>query len=125
MKPRSRFTSIVRVPFPSSWRSHSARVRVHETERGDDAVGRDARSRRYSVDLAKVDLEDSEMDVLEGVDEEDRLRRQLIIEVHDVGGRLERIRKLLETRGFDVVVEQEDWPTLRMLDLPNVYAIRP
>jgi 31-O-methyltransferase len=79
-----------------------------------------------SVDLVKVDVEGSEMEVLEGIVDEDWPRlRQLVIEVHDVGGRLERIRTLLEGRGFDVVVEQEEWATLRLLGLHNVYAIRP
>jgi FkbM family methyltransferase len=79
-----------------------------------------------SVDLVKVDVEGSEMEVLEGIADEDWPRlRQLVIEVHDIGGRVERIRMLLEARGFDVVVEQEEWATLRLLGLHNVYAIRP
>jgi FkbM family methyltransferase len=79
-----------------------------------------------SVDLVKIDVEGSEMEVLEGIADEDWPRlRQLVIEVHDVGGRLERIRTLLDARGFDVVVEQEEWATLRLLGLHNVYAIRP
>jgi len=79
-----------------------------------------------SVDLVKVDVEGSEMEVLEGIADEDWPRlRQLVIEVHNVGGRLDGIRTLLEARGFDVVVEQEEWATLRLLGLHNVYAIRP
>ena len=79
-----------------------------------------------SVDLVKIDVEGSEMDVLEGIADEDWPRlRQLVIEVHNVSSRLEQYRGLLEARGFDVVVEQEDWATLRLLGLHNVYAVRP
>jgi hypothetical protein len=78
-----------------------------------------------SVDLVKVDVEGAEMDVLEGVADADWSRlRQMVIEVHDVDGRLDKIRTLLETKAFAVAVEQEDWATLRLRGLHNVYARR-
>jgi hypothetical protein len=50
--------------------------------------------------------------------------RQLVIEVHNVGGRVERVRKLLESNGFVVTVEQDDWALLRLMDVHMVYAGR-
>ena len=60
------------------------------------------------VDLLKIDVEGSELDVLLGVAEEDWPRiERLAIEVNDVDGRLGRITSLLTARGFDVAVEDD------------------
>jgi hypothetical protein len=78
-----------------------------------------------AVDLVKIDVEGAEWEVLRGVDDADwgRLRR-LVIEVHDVDGRVERVRELLESKGFRVAVEQDDWALLRLMDVHMVYARR-
>jgi amino acid adenylation domain-containing protein/FkbM family methyltransferase len=76
------------------------------------------------IDLLKVDVERSELDVLEGILEEDwRKIRQVVVEVHDAEGRLARVKSLLEGHGFEFVVEQDEW--LRGTELFNVYARRP
>lgn len=78
-----------------------------------------------AVDLVKVDVEGAEWAVLNGIEDADWPRlRQLVIEVHDVGGRVARVRDMLERKGYRVVVEQEDWATLKLLGLHNVYAVR-
>jgi 31-O-methyltransferase len=78
-----------------------------------------------AVDLVKIDVEGAEWEVLQGVDDADWPRlRQLVIEVHNVGGRVERVRKLLESNGFVVTVEQDDWALLRLMDVHMVYAGR-
>ena len=60
-----------------------------------------------------------------GVDVADWPRlRQLVIEVHNVGGRVERVQKLLEAYGFAVAVEQDDWALLRLMDVHMVYGSR-
>ncbi|HEU4833564.1 MAG TPA: amino acid adenylation domain-containing protein [Pyrinomonadaceae bacterium] len=60
------------------------------------------------IDLLKLDVEKSEWDVLEGIDAEDWKKiRQVVVEVHDLDGRLERMQQLLAEHGFVVVVEQE------------------
>ena len=76
------------------------------------------------VDLLKLDVEKSELDVLVGVRDEDWGKiRQIVIEVHDIDRRVERIREILEPRGF--VVEVEEATALRGSGLYNLYARRP
>ena len=76
-----------------------------------------------TIDLLKIDVEGAEWEVLRGVDVADWPRlRQLVIEVHNVGGRVERVQELLESNGFAVTVEQDDWALLRLMDVHMVYA---
>ena len=76
-----------------------------------------------SIDLLKIDVENSEWEVLEGIDEADWDRiEQVVLEVHDIDGRLERIIKRLDQHGFEVIAEQEDWST--SFGIFNVYARR-
>ncbi|HKX29837.1 MAG TPA: amino acid adenylation domain-containing protein [Blastocatellia bacterium] len=61
------------------------------------------------VDLLKINVEKSEMDILAGIEEEDwRKIRQIAMEVHDIDGRLNSIVELLLQHGYEVAVEQ-DW----------------
>ncbi|HZT33355.1 MAG TPA: amino acid adenylation domain-containing protein [Bryobacteraceae bacterium] len=61
------------------------------------------------IDLLKINVEKSELDVLEGIDAGDWPKiRQIAMEVHDLGGRLGTVRALLAERGYQVAVEQ-DW----------------
>ena len=61
------------------------------------------------IDLLKIDVEKSELDVLRGIEEGDWEKiKQIAIEVHDIDGRLELIKGLLETRGYDLVITQDD-----------------
>ena len=75
------------------------------------------------IDLLKIDVEKSELDVLEGVrgDDWDKIH-QIVIEVHDIEGRLARILHLLESHGFVVSIEQPDW--LKATNISNIYARR-
>ena len=75
------------------------------------------------IDLLKINVEKSELDVLQGISAADWNKiRQLVIEV-DLSQNLEPITSLLEQQGFDVLVEQD--PLLRSTDLCYVYAVRP
>jgi amino acid adenylation domain-containing protein/FkbM family methyltransferase len=75
------------------------------------------------IDLLKIDVEKSELDVLLGIKDEDWSKiRQIVIEVQDVDGRLDSIKSLLETEGYAVSVQQESM--LERTNLYNVYAIR-
>jgi Methyltransferase FkbM domain len=71
------------------------------------------------VDLLKIDVEKSELDVLHGIAETDWPRiRQVVSEVHDVDERATTMERMLATRGFSVRVEQEpEWAgtPIRML----------
>jgi amino acid adenylation domain-containing protein/FkbM family methyltransferase len=76
------------------------------------------------IDLLKLDVEKSELDVLRGIADEDWPRiKQLVLEVHDEGGRLQEITGLLQSRGFDVVCEQD--ALLAHTSLYNLYALHP
>jgi len=75
------------------------------------------------IDLLKINVEKSELDVLLGLQPDDWPKiRQLVIEV-DRQDNLEPITTLLERHGFEVLVEQD--PLLRSTELCYVYAIRP
>jgi hypothetical protein len=76
------------------------------------------------IDLLKVDVERGELDVLLGIDQEHWPRiRQVVMEVHDLEGRLATVVGLLQEKGFtQVVVEQQ--PFLRGYETHNLYALR-
>ncbi len=74
------------------------------------------------IDLLKVNVEKSELDVLLGVAAADWPKiAQLVIEV-DESANLEPITRLLGEQGYDVLVEQD--PLLRKTELCYVYAVR-
>jgi amino acid adenylation domain-containing protein/FkbM family methyltransferase len=76
------------------------------------------------IDLLKIDVEKSELDVLRGIEAEDWSRiGQIVIEVHDLDGRLETVRSLLTAQGFAVAVEQEEF--LAGTPIWNLYCVRP
>ncbi len=75
------------------------------------------------IDLLKIDVEKSELDVLEGIKESDwRKIKQIVIEVHDIQGRLTRISELLKSRGYRLTVEQDSAFDVKT-GLYNIYAI--
>ncbi len=76
------------------------------------------------IDLLKVDVEKSELDVLEGIDEADWPKiRQVAMEVQDTDGALEKIRQMLGRHGFELTVEQDE--QLTETPLFKLYATRP
>jgi FkbM family methyltransferase len=77
------------------------------------------------IDLLKIDVEKSEMDVLLGIEEQDwRKIKQVVVEVHDLDCRLERIIDLLKKQGLaEITVDQE--PILKGFGIFTVYAFQP
>jgi amino acid adenylation domain-containing protein/FkbM family methyltransferase len=74
------------------------------------------------IDLLKINVEKSELDVLLGLSERDWPKiRQLVIEV-DTESNLHPIVSLLSDHGFDVAIEQDE--LLHRTHLRYVYAIR-
>jgi FkbM family methyltransferase len=106
--------------------SVSARLRTKHVECELTTISRALREYAIDVvDLAKVDVEGAEWEVLQGIDDSDWPRiRQLAIEVHDVDGRVERMRELLTAKGYRVAVEQADWATHRLMGVHMLYASR-
>ena len=75
------------------------------------------------IDLLKINVEKSELDVLEGIAECDWPKiAQLVVEI-DVPEHLKTIVTMLESRGYDVLVEQDR--LLNDTPLCYAYAIRP
>ncbi len=74
------------------------------------------------IDLLKVDVEKSEWEVLEGIEEGDWEKiKQIVIEVHDVDGRVARIGEQLRRRGYRLEVVQE--ALLAQTGIYNLYAV--
>jgi FkbM family methyltransferase len=63
------------------------------------------------VDFLKVDVEGAELDVLRGIEADDWPKiRTLVVEIHDVDHRVETIRGMLNSAGFEHVHVGQDWP---------------
>ncbi|NJL28735.1 MAG: FkbM family methyltransferase, partial [Thermoanaerobaculia bacterium] len=81
------------------------------------------------IDLLKIDVQRAELDVLAGIDDGDWPKiDQLVMEVHDApgeetAGRAAELKRRLEQRGFEVVVEQDE--LLVGTDRHNLYAVHP
>jgi FkbM family methyltransferase len=76
------------------------------------------------IDLLKIDVEKAEAEVLKGIGETLwPLIGQVVMEVHDVGGRLDSVMRELRARGFDVARDSD--PRLARTPCHNVYARRP
>lgn len=76
------------------------------------------------IDLLKIDVEKSELDVILGIADRDWLLiKQVVIEVHDINQRVQKITNILKKHSFNkIVVEQE--PTFKDSDIYNIYALK-
>ncbi|WP_338027188.1 FkbM family methyltransferase [Trichormus azollae] len=72
------------------------------------------------VDLLKVDVEKSELDVLLGIETEDWKKIKLVfVEVHDLDDRLDKISNSLKDQGFaNIKVEKE-----AILNRYNIFSL--
>ena len=96
---------------------HTCRLRTLSIAVGEAGVER--------VDLVKIDVEGAEEAVIGGIDAATWPRiRQLVIEVHDVDGRVERLRRVLDGQGFQTTTAREDWALHALLGIYTVYATR-
>ncbi|MFE2977979.1 amino acid adenylation domain-containing protein [Streptomyces sp. NPDC059258] len=76
------------------------------------------------IDLLKIDVENAEYEVLKGIQPRHwPMIRQLVVELHDVDGRLGEVTRLLEGLGYTLVCEQDN-RLLRNTALYNIYARR-
>lgn len=77
------------------------------------------------IDLLKIDVEKAELDVLEGIAPEHwPLIRQAVVEVHDLGERIETIERMLHEGGL-TRLEISQAPTLGQSNIYNIFARRP
>ena len=75
------------------------------------------------IDLLKIDCEGNELKVLNGIDEIHwPLIKQIVLEIHNIDDRLNKIINILKKQDFKLKIEKE--PTLKETDLFNIYAKR-
>jgi 31-O-methyltransferase len=61
------------------------------------------------IDLLKIDVEKSELDVIDGIDEGHwPLVKNLVVEIHDIDGRVASLAERLRARGFVVSCDQSE-----------------
>jgi amino acid adenylation domain-containing protein/non-ribosomal peptide synthase protein (TIGR01720 family)/FkbM family methyltransferase len=83
-----------------------------------------AQEKISKIDLLKVDVENSEHLVIDGLSDSDWDKiENIIIEVHDLDGRLENIKALLARKGYTTYVEKEEMLSKDDI-LYNLFAIR-
>ena len=76
------------------------------------------------IDLLKLDVEKSELDVLMGIDADDWKKiDQVVMEIHDIGGRLKIVTDMLEEHGFNYVLDQD--AAFINTGLYHIYAVHP
>jgi FkbM family methyltransferase len=76
------------------------------------------------IDLLKVDVEKSELDIFRGIEDHDWPKiKQVVVDVHDLDHRLEAMKVLLRRCGLGrIAVEQP--PTLKNSNIYTVFAMR-
>ncbi|MGW3991333.1 FkbM family methyltransferase [Streptomyces sp. NPDC004830] len=75
------------------------------------------------IDLIKIDVQKSERQVIDGIDEQDWPKiQQMVLEVHDADGEVDRLLQLLRGHGFEVLAEQDEMYV--GTDIHNIYAVR-
>ena len=73
------------------------------------------------IDFLKIDCEGNELKVLDGIKTSDwEIIKQLVIEVHDIDGRLDYIHNMLKDKNYKVDITKE--PSLEKTALYNIYA---
>lgn len=78
-----------------------------------------------TINLLKIDVEGSEAEVIAGIADEDWNKiRQLVIEVHDIDGRVRQMRDFLEERGYQTFVEIGEWQLHHLLHFYTLFAIQ-
>ncbi|MEH1793198.1 MULTISPECIES: FkbM family methyltransferase [unclassified Nostoc] len=77
-----------------------------------------------SIDLLKIDVEGEEYEVLKGINPNDWSKiKQIVAEVHDIEGRIDKIQVLLKSNGFNIKVEKNSLIPSTLNNF-NLYAIR-
>ena len=76
------------------------------------------------IDLLKIDCEGQEWEVLMGIDDKHWGNiGSVVMEVHNKHRRLDKVRSLLQDKGFSKIVSEQE-KALESTDLVNVYAVR-
>ena len=77
-----------------------------------------------NIDLLKVDCEGAEMEVIKGIKEEHwPIIQSMVIEVHDLNGRMDEMKNILKARGFTRLIAERE-PGLELTPMYNLFAMR-
>lgn len=77
-----------------------------------------------TIDLLKIDVEGEEYKVLQGINQNDWSKiKQIVAEVHDIEGRMDKIQSLLKNNGFNITIEKNSLVPATLNNF-NLYAIR-
>lgn len=77
------------------------------------------------IDLLKIDVEGAELDIIEGITNDNwAIIDKVIIEVHDINGRFKIIEDKLNEQGFDCFVSQEGQFRDIGASIYNLHAIK-
>jgi FkbM family methyltransferase len=78
-----------------------------------------------AIDLMKIDVEGSELDVIRGIEPGDWPKiKQFVVEVHDIDGRIETMRSVFEAHGYRTTVDEADWEVFKLINAHTIYAVR-
>ncbi len=76
------------------------------------------------IDLLKIDVEKAELDVLRGIEAKDWSKiKQIVIEVHNLKDRVQKIINLFKEQGFSQIYYEQDF-VLKSLNIYTVYAMK-
>ncbi len=74
------------------------------------------------IDLLKIDVEKSELDIIKGISDAHWGRiGQIVLELHDINGRLDEVKSLLEQKGYQVSYLKDT--KLEDNEIYNLYAV--
>ena len=76
------------------------------------------------IDLLKIDVEKSELDIMNGIDPADWSKiKQIVMEIHDYEGSLsKKMDSFLQGKGFTTIIEEDQH--FGSIYTPNIYAKR-
>lgn len=76
-----------------------------------------------TIDLLKIDVEGEEYKVLQGINQNDWSKiKQIVAEVHDIDGRMDKIQSLLKNQGFNITIEKNSLMPDTLNNF-NLYAV--
>jgi FkbM family methyltransferase len=78
-----------------------------------------------SIDLLKIDVEGEEYEVFKGIESQDWAKiKQIVAEIHDRDGKLDKIKQLLTDHGFNIKTQKMEFLPSKFVDVYNLYAVR-